>query len=110
MRTLTINGKDFELKKATMHNEGGYGLNHFSCGGRDLYSVYTNPSSNKRAIWRQWYLWACGTNLHTDGHINNFGVNTGNSYTFSIMGIYRDANGKKYGLKITASHNVAWEF
>lgn len=95
MKTITINGKDFELCGTT---------NRCTVKQRDIRDCYANPSATKMQIWFNWVTW------FLEAGIFEYGVSSYNCNFFSINAIYYDKETKKeYMLVITAKHDKAYE-
>lgn len=111
MKTMVINGRKFQV----INSKNWKSSKQFECGGRTLGSVYKTPSSAKVRVWNSWYLWACENNqnggLHTHHNwVHQFGVCNGNSWNFTIRGLYTDENGQDYGIMITSTENRLYVF
>lgn len=97
MKTITINGKTFELGKAMTK------LDMPTVSRRDVDDVYANPSNRKRVIFMNWFNWF----MANDGYC---GVYSYNSNFFTINGIVVDnETNKEYYCYITYAHNRAYE-
>lgn len=103
--TKEINGVTFEVINSVYYKN----RNEFKCGNRTLSSVYDHPSQAKQNVWYRWYLWGWNNNIlhNRDGlcKVHEFGVYRGNSWNFTIRGLYTDEDGSEYGIMITSSHN-----
>lgn len=92
MKTITIDGRRFEVKK----------LFNLEFMGEDIYEVYNKPSQNKIVVWEDWERWFGLKGICC--YINSY-----NSSTFTIGAyiLYTHLNGKKYSVyfKITPVHN-----
>jgi hypothetical protein len=105
MRTITINGVEFEL-----HKSDGYPVAPITgCNEDEIFEVYGRPSPTKVAIWKDWCEWCYEVNkistlecgIEISGH---------NCMQFSIIGSVRN---KELGdatidLWITHYHNRAY--
>ena len=94
MKTITINGKNFELFGTTTRDV---------VKQRSLFDCYTRPSETKCCIWQNWVRW------FMEAKIWEYGVSSYNSNFFSINAIARNENGKDYMLVITRAHDRAYE-
>lgn len=105
MKTLTINGTNFELKvprknKVTISEALEY-LERYK--GRTIYDCYERPSVYKEAIYSDWLCW-----LRTTVNVGYFGVTGYNCMQFSL-GALAWIDDKYYLLRITRDHNIAVE-
>lgn len=97
MKTITINGKTFELGKEMT------ALDVPSISRRDVDDVYSRPSNRKRVIFMNWFNWF----MANDGYC---GVMSYNCNFFTINGIVTDnESGKRYYCYITYAHDRAYE-
>ena len=96
MKTITINGVDFEHVTAPKMIEKICNLNY--CGG--LSNWYTKCSDTKQRIYDEWVNWF---NQTATGHCS-FGISSANSMTFTITCDIRIDN-QNYRMYITPSHN-----
>ncbi len=106
MKTLTINGVDFEVKTprkntVTIFEAYSY-LNRYK--HRDLWSCYSKPSEAKTSIYSQWLKWY----TDVDNTLTEFCITGYNSMCFSLGALYTDIKtNTHYLLSITKAHNVA---
>lgn len=92
MKTITIDGVTFEVKKS-------FNLEFM---GEDIYEAYNKPSETKIKLWEKWERWFGLKGICS--YINSY-----NTFTFTIGAyiLYTHPNGKKYNVyfKITPKHN-----
>ncbi len=100
MRTIIINGREFELivKRTSVNRVSGW-----FCDDNCIFNWYERPSITKVNIWKNWLNWA----RETDG-ISVFEIGSANSMQFTIQGLYTDESGREYNLYITREHNRAY--
>lgn len=98
MKTITINGREFELYVPTKHIPNKDNLERYA--GRSITDCYDRPSKTKSEIYYDWLQWAINSNVEM------FGVSSYNSNIFTLQG-YIEMDGKKYILSITKCHNIA---
>lgn len=104
--TKEINGVMFQVINSKYY-KNAY---EFDCENRKLSSVYAKCSKAKESVWDWWYLWHLHTNVNPDyGMITKFGVYNGNSWNFTIRGIYINMDGTEYGIMITSSNNKLYK-
>ena len=97
MKTLTINGKYFEIGKPITK------MDLPSCSFKTVDDVYGRPSNRKRVIFQNWFDWF----VVNGGYC---GVSSHNCNFFTIDGLVIDnETSKQYYCHITASHNRAYE-
>lgn len=97
MKSITINGKNFELGKPYTNMD----VPRFSM--RDIDDVYARPSTRKRVIFDNWLNWF----VDNDGYC---GIKSYNSNFFTIEGVVVDnETRKRYYCYITYAHNRAYE-
>ena len=97
IKTITLNGHTFEvhrIKYAKVEN-----LERYS--GRWLNDCYTNPSTTKQEIFKEWLEWAWLND------VEYFGVSGYNTYSFSLQGLVQHL-GHTYILAITSTSNKAY--
>ena len=97
MKTIRLNGHTFEVhrsKYAKVENLQRY-------AHRCLNECYSNPSTTKQAIFKEWYEWAYLND------VEYFGISSFNAHRFSLQGLVQHL-GHTYILSITASHNIAY--
>lgn len=98
MKTLTINGVDFQLI-----NPRKYEVKPFTgwfCDENAIFNCYERPSLSKIRIWNDWLKWA----RDTEG-VFGFEILSYNCMQFTIGGGYKDEKGKEYVIYITKAHN-----
>lgn len=100
MKTITINGMNFQLIKPRNEVEPFTG---WMCDEREIFMCYKCPSVYKIEIWNSWLKWA----RETDG-VYGFEISSHNPMTFTITGGYLDEDGNEYVLYITKSYNRAY--
>lgn len=111
MKTMTINGREFQVVDSKYYKQAY----EFNCAGRTLDHVYARPSVAKKKVWADWRYWAISNNLNSNSHstglnhIERFGVYNGNSWNFTIRGIYTDSDGQRYGMMITSASNKLYK-
>ena len=102
MKTITINGVDFELIKPRIAEVKPF--RGWFCDEEAIFNCYDRPSLAKIGIWNSWLKWA----RDTDG-IVAFEITSYNCMQFTIGGGYVDDNGDEYVLYITRAHNRAYK-
>lgn len=93
---LFIGGLVFELDLKNPVKEvrvGAYG---------DIKEAYNSPSTRKIGIYNDWWHWFCQNR-------GKCGVSSKNTHFFSLEGYVTSENGKKYQIRITPTHNYAYE-
>lgn len=98
MKTITINGREFELYVPIKHIPNKDDLERYA--GRSIRDCYDRPSDTKSKIYYNWLQWAI------DSNVELFGVSSFNVFGFTLQG-YIEMDGKKYILSITKCHNIA---
>lgn len=102
MKTLNINGVNFEVKKPRKNKlslkRTIETLERYD--GRTIFECYDNPSSYKEDIYFNWVHWSLYDN------ISYFGVSGYNCMAFSLQGLYFDGT-NYYLLSITKCNNTA---
>lgn len=98
MKTITINGIDFELCKTGEINETQQAWHK----RLTIDQAYSNPSTTKTEIYKEWLQFARETNASC------FGISSYNCMMFTI-GMYVNVGNNKYWLYITKAHNRAYK-
>ncbi len=94
---VTIGSERFELCGETnTRGSARYGAN-----SREIFDVYSKPSSAKVSIWHDWCKWADEVNANLD-------IASHTAHFFTINGNV-EVNGEVYQLYITAMHNRAFK-
>lgn len=97
-KTIEINGVSFEL---TIPRKEVHAIERDKWDGYNaIFECYDRPSIYKQDIWEEWFKWA----VDTIG-VRSFYICGHSCMTFSIAGLYEDANGEQYNLYITRDHN-----
>lgn len=76
---------------------------------KNVYEAYKTCSTAKMKVWESWREWFCDMTGETGYNVPNMWVCSHNSSFFSIGGKITTLKGKKYGVKITPTHNYIWE-
>ena len=106
MKTITINGVNFEVKtprknKVYFNQCVNYLMRY---QGRDIWDCYDRPSEVKQEIYKDWVKWY----TDCDKNVDLFGITSYNCMQFSLGCLYYDReNNVRYSLSITRDHNVA---
>ena len=93
---LFIGGLVFELDLKNPVKEvrvGAYG---------DIKEAYQNPSTRKIGIYNDWWYWFRQNR-------GKCGVSSKNCNFFTLEGYVTSENGKEYQIRITPTHNYAYE-
>lgn len=104
MKTITLNGVEFEVSRKALDIEP------IRYMGRNLDGCYERPSVKKRRIWNEWvnYFYELTNPSHSISlsmahpFVNSYNVNV-----FTI-GCNFNLNGVNYSAKITPRHNYIW--
>lgn len=98
---MDIGGRSFRVIKPRKDKP----ILHKQCAGCDLYKYYKNPSSEKKAAYNYWKKWADNCD-----NVLNFGVCSGNTFTFSIRALYMNTEtGEIEGvIHITPCYNTIY--
>ena len=97
MKTMTLNGKYFEVGKSITK------LELPACSFKSVDDVYARPSNRKRVIFQNWFDWFVANGGYC-------GVGSHNSNFFTLHGLVIDNETKKeYYCYITAAHNRCYE-
>ena len=100
MKTITINGRDFEVITAAAAKTNIIDrVKRSVLGG--IYSIYKCPSITKIDIYNTWSNWFEGVDMES----GTMGCLAGGSSTFSIGARYTTPDGCRAYLYITKDHN-----
>ena len=100
MKTMTINGVEFEVIHPKKYDPRAAVEAVKDCAGRDLSYYYGRHSDRKQRIfdeWREWYA--------TAGNVFYFGICSANTCQFSISALLTDSTGVIGVITITRDHN-----
>lgn len=100
MKTLTINGINFEVVTSGTKSANAIIQDITSSDLMGLYSIYKTPSVAKVRIFEEWRVWFSGI----EGSGKRIGCLRGSSHSFSIGGV-ANIDGCKAYLYITKAHN-----
>ena len=114
MRTIDINGFEFELIKPRKYKRYFEDVNRMinNYTSRDIWDCYSRPSYIKEHIFRVWKNWEYSSNGENSKYaISNIEVSSYNSMQFTLSGIAwsKEDDGKIYILAISRDHNRAIE-
>lgn len=96
-KTIVLNGHTFTVHKSKYAKVEN--LQRYS--GRWLNECYSNPSTAKQEIFKEWLEWAWLND------VEHFGVSSYNTFGFSLQGLVEHL-GNTYILEITPKHNRAY--
>lgn len=110
MKTIEINGIEFEAKTTQANADDYIEYANSPYAHADIFECYAKPSAKKLHIFNEWYEWMRNLNVK-DGfneYINHMRITSYNDFCFTIGALYfRDK--KPFAiLKITKAHNVAY--
>ena len=101
MKTMTINGIEFEVIRPRKYNPRAAVEAVKDCAGRGLSYYYDRPSVWKQDVFEEWREWYTGAE-----NISHFGVCSANAQQFSISALLHDDAGDVIGvITITKAHN-----
>lgn len=105
MKTIEINGIDFEVKRPRKNKLELETVLRWvdRYAGRTIYDCYDRPSHAKQSIYDSWLNWYTED---TQDRVDYFGVSGYNCMSFSLQAIYYGDYGI-YLLSITKAHNTA---
>lgn len=99
MKTITINGRIFELLES---KDTVYPARARFDSSDAIYKVYERPSQIKVSIWHDWRNWGL---CH---EILGLEISSYNCMQFTITGL-AEIDGEYYNLRITKCHNRAYK-
>ena len=101
MKTMTINGIEFEVIRPRKYDPRAAVEAVKDCAGRDLSYYYAKPSACKNTLYHFWSCWAARAE-----NVSHFGVCSANNFQFSNSALLHNDAGDVIGvITITRAHN-----
>lgn len=112
MKSITINGKEFQLIEQRLSNRMTLRqADRLTECNKSLWEKYTSVSSSKAQSYREWMNFKTLTNMESsiEWYLSQFDVESATRWSYSLSGIaHNKVENKYYYIKITKDSNKAY--